>query len=72
MKIKVRQRDPRQTAADGIQRNIPAMMVASASPLMPLLATIPATIVAKAAVGPAICTVLPPRNEMIKPAIIAV
>ena len=51
---------------------IPAIMVATASPSIPLSATIPATIVAKAAVGPAICTLLPPRKEITKPATIAV
>ena len=39
-----------------ITRMIPAMIVAIASPSTPLFATIPATIVANAAVGPAICT----------------
>ena len=53
-------------------RKIPAMMVARASPLIPFLATMPATIVAKAAVGPEICTLLPPRAAIRKPATIAV
>ena len=35
-------------------------------------ATIPATMVANAAVGPAICTQLPPRAEITKPATMAV
>ena len=50
----------------------PAMMVAIISPSMPELATMPATMVAKAAVGPAICTLLPPKAEMRKPAMMAV
>ena len=41
-------------------------------PSSPSLATIPATIVAKAAVGPAICTLLPPSAEITNPATIAV
>ena len=53
-------------------RRIPAKIVARARPSIPFVATIPATIVAKAAVGPAICTLLPPRKEMINPATIAV
>ena len=53
-------------------RMSPARMVAAARPSMPLRATMPATMVAKAAVGPAICTLLPPRAEMTKPATIAV
>ena len=52
--------------------SMPAMMVASIRPSIPFFATIPATMVAKAAVGPAICTRLPPRNEMMKPATMAV
>jgi len=46
--------------------------VATISPSIPSWATIPATIVANAAVGPAICTLLPPSAEMTKPATIAV
>ena len=53
-------------------RKIPAMSVASTSPSKPFFATIPATMVANAAVGPAICTRLPPRKEITKPAVIAV
>ena len=53
-------------------RMMPAMTVARASPPMPCSATIPATMVAKAAVGPAICTRLPPKKEIRKPAIMAV
>jgi hypothetical protein len=53
-------------------RKIPARIVAVAKPDIPLTATIPATIVANAAVGPAICTLDPPRKEIINPAIIAV
>ena len=51
---------------------MPAIMVAMIRPSMPALATIPATMVAKAAVGPAICTRLPPRKEITKPATMAV
>ncbi len=47
-------------------------MVAAASPSIPFFATMPATIVANAAVGPAICTLLPPKKEITKPATIAV
>ena len=50
----------------------PAMAVARASPPMPCCATMPATMVAKAAVGPAICTQLPPKKEIRKPAMMAV
>ena len=46
--------------------------MATISPSIPSCATIPATIVANAAVGPAICTLLPPSAEMTKPATIAV
>ena len=53
-------------------RNTPANTVAMARPSSPSLATIPATIVAKAAVGPAICTLLPPSAEITNPATIAV
>ena len=53
-------------------RIIPAITVASASPSIPFSAAMPATIVANAAVGPAICTRLPPRNEITNPAVIAV
>ena len=51
---------------------IPAIIVAIVSPSIPFSAAIPATIVANAAVGPAICTRLPPRNETTNPAAIAV
>ena len=51
---------------------IPAKTVATTSPSMPFRATIPATIVAKAAVGPAICTLLPPNAEIRNPATMAV
>ena len=44
------------------------LIVATISPSIPLFATI----VAKAAVGPAICTLEPPRNDTRNPAIIAV
>ena len=53
-------------------RNIPAIIVAMISPSIPSRATIPATMVANAAVGPAICTQLPPRAEITKPATMAV
>ncbi len=39
---------------------------------MPFLATMPATMVAKAAVGPDTCTALPPRAEIRNPAMMAV
>ena len=55
-----------------ITRMIPARIVATARPSTPLLATMPATIVANAAVGPAIYTWLPPKNEITNPAAIAV
>ena len=48
------------------------VVVATARPSMPFFATMPATMVANAAVGPAICTLLPPRAEMRKPATMAV
>ena len=51
---------------------MPARIVATARPSMPLRATMPATMVAKAAVGPAICTLLPPRAEIKNPATMAV
>ena len=47
-------------------------MVEIMRPSIPFLATIPATMVANAAVGPAICTLLPPRAEITNPATIAV
>ena len=53
-------------------RKIPARMVEITSPSNPSFATIPATIVANAAVGPAIWTLLPPSAEMTNPATIAV
>ena len=53
-------------------RIIPARTVASISPSIPFWATMPATMVANAAVGPAICTRLPPKKEIRKPAVIAV
>lgn len=55
-----------------IIRKIPARMVEIMRPSIPFLATIPATMVANAAVGPAICTLLPPRAEITNPATIAV
>ena len=48
------------------------MIVAATRPSMPLAATMPATIVANAAVGPEICTGLPPSSAMRKPATMAV
>ena len=51
---------------------IPAISVAITSPEKPLVAIIPATIEANAAVGPAICIRLPPKRETQKPAAIAV
>ena len=51
---------------------IPAKTVAVISPPIPLVATIPATTVANAAVGPAICIRLPPSKETVNPAKIAV
>ena len=53
-------------------RKIPARIVAITRPSIPSFATIPATIVANAAVGPAICTQLPPSAEMMNPATMAV
>ena len=50
----------------------PAMMVAATRPSMPSVDTMPATMVAKAAVGPEICTRLPPKNAIRKPATMAV
>ena len=50
----------------------PAISVAATSPSMPSVATIPATMVAKAAVGPEICTREPPRKAIRKPATMAV
>ena len=46
--------------------------VAITSPSIPFFATIPATIVTNAAVGPAICTRLPPKKDTRNPATIAV
>ena len=51
---------------------IPAKRVAVTSPLIPFAATIPATMVANAAVGPAIWIRLPPKSETMNPAAIAV
>ena len=51
---------------------IPASIVATISPSVPYSATIPYMMTTNAAVGPPICTRLPPKNEMKKPAIIAV
>ena len=50
----------------------PAMMVAATKPSMPSVATMPATMAANAAVGPEICTRLPPNSAMMKPATMAV
>ena len=51
---------------------IPAIMVARNNPSIPSVKIIPATIVANAAVGPVILTLLPPKSAVTKPAIIAV
>ena len=48
------------------------MTVASERPDMPYVATIPATMVANAAVGPEMFTRLPPMAAMINPATMAV
>ena len=50
----------------------PAISVAATRPSMPSVATMPATMVANAAVGPEICTREPPRNAIRKPATMAV
>ena len=50
----------------------PAMIVAATRPSTPSVATMPATMVANAAVGPEICTRLPPRKAMRNPATMAV
>ncbi len=50
----------------------PAMRVHATRPSKPCFWTIPATITTKAPVGPPICTRLPPRKEMRKPATAAV
>ena len=50
----------------------PARIVAATRPAIPFCATIPATIVANAAVGPDICTRLPPSIAITNPATIAV
>ena len=47
-------------------------MVAKNKPSSPFVLTIVATIVANAAVGPEMFTLLPPKSAIIKPAIIAV
>ena len=51
---------------------VAGIIVAIMRPCVPSFITMPATIVAKAAVGPAICTLLPPRNDTMNPATIAV
>jgi hypothetical protein len=50
----------------------PAIRVAMARPSTPYPATMPATMVAKAAVGPEMLTRLPPRRDITKPAKTAV
>ena len=50
----------------------PAIRVATVNPAIPCSAIIPYIITTKAAVGPPIWTLLPPKNEIKKPAIIAV
>ena len=62
---------PRRSTPMTMSR-MPAMTVATIRPLRPALATMPATMVAKAAVGPAIWTLLPPKAEIRKPAMMAV
>ena len=62
---------PRRSTPMTISR-MPAMTVATIRPCSPELATMPATMVANAAVGPAICTLLPPNAEIRKPAMMAV
>ena len=51
---------------------MPAMTVAMASPSMPYWLMMPATMTMKAPVGPPIWTLLPPRNETMKPPMMAV
>ena len=50
----------------------PAINVAIANPWKPYFWTMPYTMTMKAPVGPPICTLLPPKNEMMNPAITAV
>ena len=50
----------------------PAISVAATRPSMPSVATMPATMVANAAVGPEICTREPPSSAIKKPATMAV
>src|SRR3989344_1751364 len=50
----------------------PAIMVAIVRPSTPYFWTMPYTIITNAAVGPPICTLLPPNAEIRKPAMIAV
>ena len=63
--------DPKRNTPISISMT-PAMSVATISPESPCVATMPATIVANAAVGPDMLTLLPPRKAMTKPATIAV
>ena len=51
---------------------MPARQVAIVSPESPCVATMPATMVANAAVGPEMLTLLPPRNAITNPAMTAV
>ena len=51
---------------------IPDRKVATIRPLVPYWAMMPYIMTTKAAVGPPICTRLPPRKEMKNPAIMAV
>ena len=53
-------------------RKTPAMMVAMMRPCIPYWPTMPATITMKAPVGPPMRKFEPPKNEMRKPATIAV
>ena len=62
---------PRRSAPM-MMSSAPAMTVAAMSPSMPSVATMPATMVANAAVGPEIWTGLPPSSAMTKPATMAV
>ena len=53
-------------------RRIPAIRVATSSPLMPYSVMIPSTMTMKAPVGPPICTELPPSAETTNPPMTAV
>ena len=64
-------RVPSLNSPNNISMN-PARIVEIISPWIPYTLTIPTTITTKAPVGPPICTRLQPRNEIMKPATIAV